>query len=63
MRRYVSKEPESEPHAAKHVTMLVYGKNSRPIVTRKFLEPNFGTNHSDVLSRSMETVGQSMFLT
>jgi len=53
MSRYVSKEPESEPHAAKQVTMLVYGKNSRPIVTRKFLEPNFGTNHSDVLSRSM----------
>ena len=59
----VSKEPESEPHAAKHVTMLVYGKNRRPIVTRKFLEPNFGTNNSDVLTPSIETVRQSMFLT
>ena len=63
MSRSVSKEPESEPHAAKQVTMLVYGKNSKPIVTRKFLEPNFGTNHSEVLSRSIETVRQSMFLT
>ena len=42
--------PEIAPNAAKQVTILVYGKNKIPILIRNFLEPNFGTNHSDVLS-------------
>ena len=49
-RRSISNWPESEPNAAKHMTMLVYGKNNIPTVLLKFLEPNFGTNHSSVLS-------------
>ena len=39
-----------EPHAAKDTTIPVYGKNKIPIPSLKFLEPNFGTNHSDILS-------------
>ncbi len=45
-----SKVPEREPHAAKQVTMLVYGRNKIPILILKFLDPNFGTNHSESLS-------------
>ena len=40
----------NEPHAAKDTTIPVYGKNKIPTQTLNFLEPNFGTNHSDVLS-------------
>ena len=45
-----SKYPDREPHAAKDVTIQVYGKNKIPILILKFLEPNFGTNHSESLS-------------
>ncbi len=41
---------EREPHIAKDTTIPVYGRNKIPIDNLKFLEPNFGTNHSDNLS-------------
>lgn len=46
----ISNEPERDPHAAKQVTMLVYGRNNIPRLILKFLDPNFGTYHSEVLS-------------
>ncbi len=45
-----SKLPEREPHAAKDVTIQVYGRNRIPTLILKFREPNFGTNHSESLS-------------
>ena len=41
---------ERDPHIANDITIPVYGKNKIPIDNLKFLEPNFGTNHSDSLS-------------
>ena len=41
---------EIAPNAAKQVTILVYGKNKIPMLIRNLLDPNFGTNHSEVLS-------------
>src|SRR3989338_4250075 len=43
----------NEPHAANDTTIPVYGKNNSPIPILKLFEPNFGTNHSDVLSFCM----------
>ena len=40
----------SDPHAANDTTMPVYGKKSIPMPILKFLGPNLGTNHSEVLS-------------
>lgn len=42
--------PEIDPNAAKQVTIPVYGKNKIPTLIRNLLEPNLGTNHSEVLS-------------
>jgi hypothetical protein len=50
MIRPTSKLPEVAPSVAKHVTIAVYGKNKIPTLRRKFFGPNFGTNHSEVLS-------------
>ena len=40
----------NEPHATKETTIPVYGKKRIPTPSLKFLEPNFGTNHSENLS-------------
>ena len=41
---------ERAPQIVNDITIPVYGKNKIPIDNLKFLEPNFGTNHSDNLS-------------
>src|SRR3990172_785189 len=46
----IEKPFTKEPQAAKDITIPVYGKNKIPTPSLKFLEPNFGTNHSDILS-------------
>lgn len=46
----VEKLVANEPHAAKEITMPVYGKKRIPQHSLKFLGPNFGTNHSEYLS-------------
>jgi len=57
-----SKLPDKEPHAAKDVTIQVYGKNKIPILILKFLGPNFGTNHSEVLSLCTMINGISLLI-
>lgn len=56
MIRSPSKLPEIAPSNEKHVTIAVYGKNKTPTLIRKFFGPNFGTNHSDVLSDCNNTI-------
>jgi hypothetical protein len=43
----------TDPMTEKESTMPVYGKKSNPAKDLNFAGPNFGTNHSDVLSTEL----------